>query len=68
MPYLPRSHPRLPGYISEEDHVAKSKLAKIPNINIESIMNELTGLNGIFVCLLQCPGANFNFGNMYPKS
>ena len=36
MPYLPKSHARLLGYINEEDHVAKSKLAKIPNINIES--------------------------------
>ena len=36
MPYLPRSHASLLGYISKEDHVAKSKLAKIPNINIAS--------------------------------
>ena len=35
-PYLPNSHARLLGYINEEDHVAKSKLAKIPNINIAS--------------------------------
>ena len=39
MPYLPNSHARLLGYINEEDHVAKSKLAKIPNINTKSVMN-----------------------------
>ena len=33
MPYLPRSHARLLGYINEEDHVAKSKLAKIPKLS-----------------------------------
>ena len=33
MPYLSRSHARLLGYINEEDHVAKSKLAKIPKLS-----------------------------------
>ena len=33
MPYLPSNQEGLPWYISEEDHSAWSKLAKIPNIN-----------------------------------
>ena len=46
MPYLPRSHARLLGYINEEDHVAKSKLAKIPKLIIVTI-------NLLFLKLLQ---------------
>ena len=67
MPYLPNSHARLLGYINEEDHVAKSKLAKIPNINIESVMNVSIGLNATFICLKHFKLTNFNFGDMHPE-
>ena len=65
--YLPRSHARLLGYINEEDHVAKSKLAKIPNINTKPVMNVQIGLNVTSVCLKQFKLTNFTFGDMHSK-